>query len=90
MSIKKIIVNGEPCWSYDVMINGGILKIPKIYAFFRVFSPFSALFMTVFTSILYILPIFCQYFCNKKGLMSLQQQSSQGVRLPDRIIQLCE
>lgn len=52
MSIKKIVVNGEPCWSYDVMINGGILKIPKIYAFFRVFSPFSAFFMTVYTPIL--------------------------------------
>lgn len=48
--------------------DGGILKIPKICGFIRVFSPFSALFMTVFTSILYILPIFCQYFCNKKRL----------------------
>lgn len=26
MSIKKIIVNGEPCWSYDVMINGYRLR----------------------------------------------------------------
>lgn len=46
--------------------DGGILKISEICGFFRVFSPFSALFMTVFTSILYKLPIFCQYFCNKK------------------------
>lgn len=26
MSIKKIIVNGEPCWSYDVMVNGHRLR----------------------------------------------------------------
>lgn len=26
MSIKKIIVNGELCWSYDVMINGHRLR----------------------------------------------------------------